>query len=180
MEESKSMQSSVIKYSLIIALISIILSVLVYVVDESILTKWWYGLLSLLIAFGLYLYAGFGYRKEVGGFLEFKKAFLFIFLVAIVAGLVNLGWSLVQFNVIDTELGSRLQRQVIENTENMMESFGAPEEQIEEQIEKLEAEDMFATGKLLQQGLIFTVVGGAIFGLIIGAIIKKKKEAEPV
>ena len=62
----------------------------------------------------------------------------------------------------------------LESTAEMMKNFGAPTSEIKKAVEKLEDYDQFSTLEQLK-GSIWSIVGSAIFGLILAAIFKKDK-----
>lgn len=178
MEESKALKSNLIKFALIIGFISIVISVLTYVIDEQLMTKWWFGVISLVIAIILFFIAGFSYRNDLGGYISFKQGFVFILLLSVFSTLISTLYSLLQFNFVDPELGGRLQEAIVQNTIVMMEKMNVPDEAIDEQVEKMQANNMFSNANIIKQFFINSLVGGVILGLIIGAIIKKKRPEE--
>ncbi len=173
-EQKQNLNSYVIKYSIIIALISIIINTLVYIIDETMMIKWWFGLISIAITFGLLIYFGISIRNETGGYMSFKTAFITIFLIVFFSTIISIGYSLVLHNLIDPDLKNRLSEAMIEQTTQMMERFGVPEDQMDEALEKVKQQDNFSTLAMLKSGGIVSIVIGLLFGLIVGAIIKKK------
>lgn len=178
MEESKTLKSNLIRYSLIIGFVSIVISILTYTLNEALMTKWWFGIFTIVVAIVLYVVAALSYRKDLGGYISFKQGFIFILLLAIFSTLIHTLYSLVQFNFIDPELGGRLQETIVQNSIAMMEKFNVPDEAIDEQVEKLQANNMFSNANIIKSFFINSLVGGVILGLIIGAIVKKKRPEE--
>lgn len=174
-EQELNLKSYVIKYSIIIALVGIATTTLVYIVDETIMIKWWFGLISLAITLGLLIYFGNVMRKENGGYLSFKKGFIFVFLIVIFSSIISTAYSLILYNVIDPDLGARLTEALVDQTTQMLQNFNLPEDQIDESIDKMLEKDNFSAISILQSAGIGSVVGGLILGLIVGAIIKKKR-----
>jgi hypothetical protein len=175
MEEQKfDMKGPVIKYGIILALIGIIITTLIYIVDETMMIKWWFGLISLAINLALLIYFGISIRNENGGFMKFKTAFSLVFLIVFFAMLISSAYSLVLHTVIDPDLGSRLTEAMIEQQTQILERFSVPEEQMDEAIKQLREQDSFSVPSLLKSSGIASVIGALIMGLIVGAIIKKK------
>ena len=52
-----------LKGGLILAGVSILLTMLTYVIDVSLMVEWWFGVVSLLISMGLLIYLGINYRN---------------------------------------------------------------------------------------------------------------------
>ena len=174
MEEQKfDLKGPVIKYSIILALISIIITTLIYIVDETMMIKWWFALISLAISFALLIYFGIAIRNEGGGFMKFKTAFTLIFLIVFFSTLISSAYNLLLHTVIDPDLGSRLTEALIEQTTAMLERFGVPESQMDEALAKVREQNNFSVASLLKSSGIASVVGGLILGLIVGAIVKK-------
>lgn len=175
MESNSSIAA--IKGGLIIGLVGIILSMLIYVVEPSLMVDWKFSLVSFGISLFLYVYIGKKYRdEEMEGFMTFGDAFKFTFIAGIIGTLLAGFFSIVLFNVIDPELPEVLTEQVLKNTESLMESFGAPAEEMDKALEQIE-KDMagkFSAGGILQ-GSWAWLLAAAFYALITGAIIKKKR-----
>jgi hypothetical protein len=180
MEETtgkSTLQSNAIKHGLILSAITIVLTLVLYAVDYTLLATIKFALLSLLIFLGYGIYAGITYRKEAGGFLSFKNAFLHGFIVFAVCAVISTIFNILLHTVIDPELGKKLTDVTLQNTEEMMRSFGMPEgEQMDEALEKArtDAEGRYTLGGL-SLGLVWALIGSAVFALISGAIAKKKQ-----
>jgi hypothetical protein len=177
--EKPSLINHVIKWGIIIGIVGIIISLLTYVVSESLLVKWWYGLLILAVNVALIIYAGIEYRKLLGGYISYMDAFLCTLLVMLFAGILGQVFNIILYSFIDPDLPNRLVQSSIEQTEQMMTRFGAPQESIDQTIEKLKTDlpaRFTITGQLkafVTWGLGITVVISAILALII-----RKKEPE--
>ena len=178
MENSNALKSNLIKYALIVGFIGIIVSLLIYAIDEDIMIEWWFGLTMIIVSIMICVFATRSYRNDLGGYASFKQIFIFVFLLVVLSSFINSAFSLIQFNLIDADLGDRLHRKMIENTISMMERFNVPEEALDEQVEKMEANKMFSTSSIIKQFFINSLVGGIILGLIFGAIFKRKKPEE--
>lgn len=169
------LQQNAIKHALILSGISIVLTLIYYVVDYTLLATIKIGLLSLVIFLGYGIYAGIAYRKEIGGFLSFKHAFIHGFLVFAVSALISTVFSMLLYTIIDPELGQKLTDVSVQNAEEMMRGFGMPEDQLDEALEKArtDAVDRYTVGGLALS-YVWALIGCAVFALISGAIVKKK------
>lgn len=170
------MRENAIKHGLILGAISVVLTLLFYAIDYTLLATIKVGLLSLLIFLGYGIYAGIAYRKEIGGFLSFKHAFLHGFLVFAISAFISTLFSILLYTVIDPELPGKLTEVSIQNAQEMMTSFGMPEgEQMDEALEKArtDAQDRYTLGGLAM-GYVWALIFCAVFALISGAIVKKK------
>jgi hypothetical protein len=177
--EKPSFINHVIKWGVIVGLVGIVVSLLTYVLNESLLVKWWYGLLILAINVALIIYAGIEYRKLLGGYMSYKDAFLVTLLVMLFAGIIGQVFNIVLYFVIDPDLPNRLVKLTLEQTEQMLTRFGTPQESIDQTMEKMKT-DMPARFTMAGQfkafvtwGLGMTLVISAILALIV-----RKKEPE--
>ena len=93
-----------LKGGLILAGVSILLTMLTYVIDVSLMVEWWFGVVSLLISMGLLIYLGINYRNDIGGILSYGDAFKFSFLVFFVSYVVGIIFQIALYTVIDPEL----------------------------------------------------------------------------
>jgi hypothetical protein len=185
MEENVNSQTSqnlfkdAAKFGAIIGAIGIVLTVVLYVIDYALLVDWKIGLLMIVLYLGLVIYGGIKYRNEVGGYLSFGKAFQHGYIILIVGGFIGILFSILLYNVIDTELAQKITDVSIENAEAMMQKFGAPEAAIDEAIDKMKIETpnrFTVLGHIKQFGWIIII--DAVLCLITGAIVKKNQPVE--
>ena len=170
------MKNHAIKSGVMIGVIGIIISLLLYIVDPTLFAKWW--LMLILGAFNLTLIAVFGvkYRNEIGGVLNYKDAYVYSLITMVIMVLVSTVFSVLLFTVIDPGVGETVADAVAENTESMMRNFGAPEDGMDEAIEKARADtlDRFTMVGMMK-GAGIRILINVVFCLILGAIIKKNE-----
>jgi len=180
MEEStnKNLLGEAMKTGVILASVSIILTLLVYIVDANMLADWKLGIGTLIIAFVIVVYFGKKYREEEleGGFMTFGESFKYGFSAFFISGLISMVFTIILYEVIDPDLPKIITDKALQNTEAMMENFGAPSEKIDETIEQMEKdmEGKFTAIGILSGSWIY-ILSSAFLGSIAGAIIKKKK-----
>jgi hypothetical protein len=148
-------------------------------IDAALLTAWYYSLGILVLFFGLIIYFGKEYRKEVGGFMSFGTAFNFSFFAILISGVVGLIGNILLFQVIDPTLPQVLGDLTFESQLEMMESFGGspdslPAETLEE-MRQASLSNFTLLGQLKAFG--FGLVAYAIIALILGAILKKRDKS---
>lgn len=133
----------------------------------------WYTWLPIF--FALFMYAAFQYRKQAGGFLEFKQVLQFVFLAYVVYEAIYAVYYIVLYTVIDKELTAKVMQVTLENIRRMLEKFGASEDKIEEAVAKAQKND---TSVLKQTFLGFglALVLDFVKSMIIAAIVKKEKK----
>jgi len=118
--------------------------------------------------------AGVKWKKAQKGILIFKHAFLLIFAVYAISGVLQLLFSITLYNAIDPSLPESLKAEISEKMISTMEQLGTPEENIEEALAKLDnMEESYKPQKLII-GFCWSLIFGAVLATIIAAIIKKK------
>jgi hypothetical protein len=165
-----------IRWGGILGAVSILITMTLYAVDYTLMVQLKTLFLSLLIYLGLVIYAGINYRNSIGGYLSFGKAFQHGFLVLAISALISTIFNILLYTAIDPELPQKLTDASIENTRQMMENFGAPEDQVDEALEQARerSDDQFSVGGLAL-GYVWILVFSAIMALISGLIVKKNE-----
>jgi len=138
------------------------------------------GILFFGIGIFIPIWGGITFRRENGGTISFKDAFLAVYIIYAVSALGSSTMQYVIPNIIDTEYPEQLLELVKTTTAESMEKFGAPDEQIEKTMEEFKLEkfkpDLVQT--LKGYGISLTI--GAALSLIIAAFIKRNSENKPV
>lgn len=179
--EQNSLFNHSLKFGFIIGIINIIIGVLAYMVGESLMVKWWFGLLVLVINIGLLVYSGNQYRASLGGFMNFKTAFSVTFVTFVIAGILGTIFNILLYQVIDPELPARLTKAAVEQAEQMMTNMGASADRVDEQLTTVEdrmAGQFSLTGQL--KGFGIGIIIYAVISAILGAILKKSEKLEEV
>ncbi|MEO9806319.1 MAG: DUF4199 domain-containing protein [Reichenbachiella sp.] len=175
MESNSS--SAPIKSGLILGLIGIIIMMLVYVIDISLLTNLFFGLSMMVVSVVLLVIFGKKYRdNELEGYLEFGPAFKFVFIASLVSMILSGVFQILLYTVIDPELPEILIEGTLQNTEELLESFGTPAEDIDKALEETEKsmEGQFTVKGILSGSYIWLILS-VVYALIAGAIIKKSR-----
>jgi len=167
-----SLKKSSVNYGVILGGILALITVLLYVFDLEMLTKWWVGVFMFLIALGVGIVSVAKSKSILGGYMSFKEAFTSYFITMAVGLLINVIVGILIFVLIDPDAAAFLQEKVIESARSMMESFGAPEEEINKAIADMENENSYSLGKQLQ-AYIFQLVFYSVFGLLVALIMRK-------
>ncbi|MEK0441143.1 MAG: hypothetical protein RL403_121 [Bacteroidota bacterium] len=178
-EQAPSPIQSAVRPGLIIGLVSLVITYIAYFIDSSYLASGYFGLIALVLFFGLIIFFGKEFRKESGGFLTFGTAFNFSFFAILISGLIGLIGNILLFHVIDPTLPQVLADQTFETQLEMMENFGANPDSIpSEDLDKMReasASNFTLVGQL--KGFGFGLIAYAIIALILGAILKKRDKS---
>ena len=157
-----------LKGGLILAGVSILLTMLTYVIDVSLMVEWWFGIVSLLISMGLLIYLGINYRNDIGGILSYGGAFKFSFLVFLVSYFIGIIFQIALYTIIDPELPEVIKQLTIEKTIETMEAWGMSDEAVVDAaiIGVVEGIDEATT----TMGMIKSSPWGILFLLLFSAI----------
>ena len=180
METNETPQSTLVKHAVkfggILAAISIILVLLIYAIDYTLMAGFTFILIALAVGLGWVIYSGINYRNSIGGYIPYGKAFLHGLLVFAVSGLISTLFNILLYKVIDPDLAQNLTEAIITNTEATMAKFGAPQESIDEAISKMR-DDMpnnFTVMGLLW-GYCKALIWYAILSLVTGLVVRKNQ-----
>jgi hypothetical protein len=168
-----------IKWGGITGAASVILTMLLYAVDYSLMVQLKVLFIFLAIYFGIVIYAGIDYRKSIGGFMSYGKAFQHGYLIFIISGLIATVFSMLLYFVIDPDLPEKLTDASIENTRSMMESFGTPEDAIDNALEQAkEATEKQFTASGIALGYVRILVVSAVMALISAIFVRKNQPVD--
>lgn len=169
------------KSGLILGLIGIIITLLIYFINAKLLANLWVGISILVVSLTLVVVFGIGYRKQTGGYISFKNAFLYSLILLLVAGLIGQTFNYLLFNVIDSDLSELVTDAALENTEAMMEKFNVPDEEIDKALENTETQmaNQYKIGGIMK-AYLYSIIIYAIISLITGAIIRRKHPEESI
>lgn len=165
-----------LRYGILFGIVSIIFSLIFFYVFPIGLGK--QGIFSLVLMVVFLVLAGQAEKKENFGVLSYGEAFKTTFLAGF-SGLVISGlFTIILMNLIDPSLVEKMTEQTIEMTRSMMESFGLPEDQVEQAMDDAEGKMAEAYTPLNQ---ILSIFQYAILALIFAAIVSIfiKKDADP-
>ncbi|WP_375580289.1 DUF4199 domain-containing protein [Marivirga tractuosa] len=174
-EETNTGQHS-IKWGVILGLISIIITLVIYLIDITLLAKSGVGLISLVISIAILIYAGRDYRSKLGGYMSFKEAFLHAFVVLIISGFLGVLFNILLYNVIDPGIVPILVEAQMTNTMKAMETFGGGSSEMMDGMAEQFEESFTVIGQA--KAFLWLLILYAIGALIIGAINKKKNKEE--
>ena len=183
MEETQnppvSIYSHALKFGIILGIVSVVCVILSYVIDLTFMVSFKFLGLMMIVGLGLVIYAGINYRNEIGGYIPYGKAFIHGIAVLAISGLISTIFNIVLYSVIDPELPQKMVDAIIQNTEEMMQKFGAPEESIEQSVAQMRIEmpDKFTTVGLLL-GYLKTFIGYAVIAAITALFVKKNEPVE--
>lgn len=163
-----SLENDWLKYGLMYALFSVFTSLLFYyVMPIGMFTEGMIGFAALIVFMVLAIKS---HRSKIGPYEEypFGSGFSTGFMTGFVGLVISSLFSIILFHLIDPSLIDVLKDRTIESTESFLQKLNAPEENIQEAIEKIENDfsDKFSPVSIL----ISIVTGSAILAFIASII----------
>ena len=159
------------------SLVTVFYTLIAYFVGLDMFTSFY---VPMLIVVGIIVYLVLSLKKIKafnGGIISFSTAFMNFMVMSAVYVVISQGFNYLLIYVIDPDFGFAVNDAIIEKSIGMMESFGAPEAQIE--ISLVEMEKSFEEASTLYgtiMGMIKYLGFMAVVGLIASAVLKTKNE----
>ena len=169
----KALKSSSTTYGIYLGLILAALTIIGYSVSLDLFTKWWFGIIIILLIIVIGIMSAMKARKLLEGFISFKNAFTAYFIAVLIGIVISSIVSILIFNVVDPDAANILQEKIIETQVAMLENFCAPQEAIDKTVSDIQAGgNMYSIGNILKS-IAFQLVGYSIIGLIVAAVVKR-------
>ncbi|MGB0980850.1 MAG: DUF4199 domain-containing protein [Winogradskyella sp.] len=169
----KSIKSLASNYGLYLGLILATITVIGYSISLDLFTKWWFGIIFMLLIIIVGIIASMKARNLLGGFISFKNAFTAYFITILIGIIISSLVSIVIFNIVDPDAAIALQDKIIETQVELLQRFGTPQETINQAINELKANgNMYSISNILKS-IAFQLIGYSILGLIVALVVKK-------
>lgn len=172
MEQTKgSVKKVALSYGLILALLSIVLSVIAYVLGVHIERPWWVSVLGIGIMILIIIYGLKTFKKDNGGFLSLGEALKVGLAISLVSAIIVVIYNYIFITFIEPDLVAQTleytREQMIEQNPDM------PEEQMEMALGF--TEKMMSPAIMSAIGIIFSLFLGFIISLIGGLVMKQNR-----
>lgn len=167
--QQASIKKIALNYGVLLALLSIVLQVISYVLDVHIDRPWWLSVAQLLVSVSVLVYGIKLFKTENSGFLTVGQALKTGLAISMVAGIVAVVFNYFFMNFIDPDFIQKTlefsRQQMIEDYPNMSEA----------QIESSMAisEKFMSLWIMSAIAILATLFFGFIISLIAGMIMKK-------
>ncbi|MAU77108.1 MAG: hypothetical protein CL831_09630 [Crocinitomicaceae bacterium] len=152
------------------ALISVILSLVAYILSVELLIGWQLGLAQSVLIITTMIIVGRAIRRDEGGFISYWRVFQHIMLSLLCILCASSLFNFVLFNVINPKLVDVVVDLSLEKVEEMMISFGLEGDLLQETM--IETQKEIRNGYTLVgsvKGVVFSSMFGAIIALIVSA-----------
>ena len=170
-QSSKKLGTS---YGLYLGIALILITVIIYAFDISLMTEWYLMVINLILILTLGIMAVKKAKEESNSLFSFKNAFSIYFLTIVIGLFLATIFSLLLFNIVDPEAAEILKELSMEKQASMFENFGMTEAQINEAMVKMQEEETFSIKNI---GISFAsqLVFFSIIGLIVALIFREKE-----
>lgn len=159
-----------LNYGLLLGAVGVAFNFMLYTVDAHTTQSPVIQIINIVISVAIIFWGILGFKKANGGFLKMSEALKLGTGMSLIAGILQIGYTLLLVNVLDTGFV----RRVIElRMAEAAQQNGMTPEQIEQGIEM--GIKFFWFGYPVM--LIVSVIFGLIIGLVGGLIFKKSPEA---
>lgn len=165
-----------LKFGLIMGFIQIAIYTLLYIIDKELLVDFKLMIAILIINIVLMVWPVRDYKKQNGGTITFKDAFVICLLTIAGGSLLFIIFNYFLYNIIDPGLADFMKERSIEKTAAFMEKMGVSQDEIEKGIARIEDQDFKMSPTKLGAQYLQTVIFGCIPALIIAAILRTKTQ----
>ncbi|MRT17349.1 DUF4199 domain-containing protein [Vitellibacter sp. q18] len=167
--QTASVKKIALNYGVLLALLSIVLQVISYVLDVHIDRPWWLSVLQLAISIGVIVYGIKAYKTANAGYLTLGQALKAGLAISLVAGIIAVVFNYIFINFIDPDF---VQKTLEFSREQMLEKNpDMPQEQIDM---AMGMSEKFMSPLIMSAfAMIATLFFGFIISLFAGLAMKK-------
>ena len=170
----RSLFNNSLIYGLLTGAVSIVFSILTYILDVPFKSPLMYFSLVILLA-GI-IYGTFQYRNGyLGGYISFGKAFLSGFIIVLAATVLSSLYSFVFLTFIDPGYLEKIIQQTLEQTEAKMADKGVSADQMEPALAM--TRKFMSPIIMMIFGILTSAFFGAILSLIAAPFLKKEDKS---
>lgn len=163
-----------IKFGVISGLFSVFYIISMYIVDYKLFINIWLGVTVMLVFLAIGIFQLIELRNNLGGFMSFKEGFTGYFIAALLGILISTSFSILLFNFIDTATRDLIHEALITFQVENLQKWNVPAAEIKKAVDSMKEIPQFSTIGLLY-GILKSLLGSIVFGLILAAIFKKNK-----
>lgn len=174
METQKaSVKKIALPYGAVLGLITILLSVIVYVMDLTYEQPWWQGALGFVAMIACILLGIKTFKKDNSGFLSLGEALKVGLAISLIAAILGVIFNLIFMTVIEPDF---IPNMLAATEENMLEQNpNMTQEQIDMGMNITET--MMSPAIISAMAIVMTLFFGFIISLITGLVMKVNRPA---
>ena len=162
-------------YGIYYGIASILLFTIIYAVNLEFFGRFFMWMLAgVVILLDFMIMGGMAERKANGGYLKYFDAFKYLFFIGVIGYIINLLFTILFVNFIDTDFNNKLAVVIKESSMEWMEKYDMPEDKIEAQVKEMDKQ--FANANSAWN-YIKQFIGGAVmsalFALLCALFVKR-------
>ena len=171
--QSGSVKKIALPYGFLLALATIVISVIVYVMGMTYEQPWWQSAMNFVLMAAVIAYGLKAFKAGNGGFLSLGEALKTGLAISLIAGLIGSVFTFIFIEFIEPDFTVNM----LEATREKM--IDQNPEMTEDQMEMAlgMTEKMMSPGIMVAIGIIASLFFGFIISLITGLIMKQDKPA---
>ncbi len=166
-----------LKFGLYLGVINVFIMLILYFIDPLLMAT--NGVASsclFVVSILLFVYFTLELKKAVGGYWNFRLAFSSIFIMLLISNLFLPIYQLVEFKIMDKELGQRTYEALVQKASRDLSAKGISGEDLAKQMEMVKK---FIPIPGETKFLLFSIAGAVVisilFALLLAAIFKKER-----
>jgi hypothetical protein len=171
---TEELKQHVLKNGLTLGGLLVAITLTTYLGGAALVTNYFVSGISLLLMIIYPIYFTRKFRSLNEGYISFREAFTSCTGILIAAGFLNIFFSILLYNVIDTGFAQEVLNAIVDKTVVQLESIGMEDVQIEETIKAIESNSSFTPMNMFK-GYIFSIIFYTVFGLIVAAFTKNDR-----
>jgi hypothetical protein len=172
-----SIKKNGITNGIILGLIIILSSNVIYIIDLSLFTSQWVGIINLLLILAFGIYTSVINKKLLMGKMQYKEAFLSFILPVIVGLALSNLFSLLLLNYIDPEAKEIITEHMIKMINEMPSKNEISKAEVQNYINEIRTKDNFGV-RVHVETFFTSVTIYSVIGLIVGLIFKTPTNKE--
>ncbi|MFZ1703880.1 MAG: DUF4199 domain-containing protein [Saprospiraceae bacterium] len=169
------MNTSFVKFGSYYAILNILMTLVIYLLQPELLFNMYFGWIWLVVLIVFMVLATSEKKKRNDGFITLQNGFKESWLTLVIGMGISILFNYVLMNFIDAELLTMQKEAQIQAVESIAKSWNLPEENVQKQIEEINSQEGVGFGKTIMSYAVFLVVG-AIPAIIIAAVMKKSED----
>ena len=166
-----------IKWGLIAGAAAVFVNMSIWDSSREMYFSFLLGLIVALVFVVFSVLAGLEKKRKLGGQIEFKQALQPVFLTFVIGGLFAVGCTYAYTNFVDPTFQEQAKHYAIVLTERMANSFGMPQEQIDEQIEGIKQLDYSLSPGKAVLTYFSLLIRYFVLAAIVAVCIRNKRTA---
>lgn len=175
MSISENLKDERLKFGIYAGLFGVIQTLIIYLINFKLTMEWYVGALNIVGTLALIAIGTIKRRRQTGGYMSYGAAMVSCLNIYLVATIISLLFYNLLVGVIDVELQGVIKQATIEKMEKTFESFNMPQDQIDEAMSDIEAQDYSPNLLNFFKQLLGSLALGLVFSLIMAIFLRKEK-----